>query len=88
MNGMIETSASKELGQTAGDDPVKAWYRSRTVWGALIAVFASVLQAFGIDLGTNAQGQIADAAVTLAGVFGGLLALYGRVKADTVIKRI
>jgi hypothetical protein len=87
-NGTNEMSASEGSGQTAGDDPVKAWYRSRTVWGALIAVFASVLHAFGIDLGTDAQGQIADAAVTLAGTFGGLLALYGRLKADTTVRVI
>jgi hypothetical protein len=63
----------------------KAWYRSKTVWGALIAVAASVLQVAGVDFGVAEQGQLADIAVTLAGAVGGLLALYGRLVATTSI---
>ncbi|MGV8935999.1 MAG: hypothetical protein ACOH2J_02690 [Allorhizobium sp.] len=63
----------------------KAWYQSKTVWGALIAVAASVLRLAGVELGLDMQGQLADAAVTLAGTIGGLLALYGRVAAKAAI---
>lgn len=67
-------------------DDVKMWYRSKTVWGALIAILASVLQATGLQLGLDDQNQLADAAVTLAGTFGGLLALYGRLSAVSAIE--
>ena len=63
----------------------KMWYKSKTVWGSLIAILASVLQAAGVELGLDDQNQLADAAVTLAGTFGGLLALYGRLSASSVI---
>ena len=63
----------------------KAWYQSKTVWGALIAVASSGLRLAGVELGLDMQGQLADAAVTLAGTIGGLLALYGRVAAKTAI---
>ena len=66
-------------------DDVKMWYKSKTVWGALIAILASVLQAAGVELGLDDQNQLADATVTLAGALGGLLALYGRLSASSVI---
>jgi hypothetical protein len=70
---------------TAEVDETKNWYRSKTVWGALIAVAASVLQGFGLDMSVDDQGQLADIAVTLVGAFGGLLALYGRLVATVPI---
>jgi uncharacterized membrane protein len=63
----------------------KAWYLSKTVWGALIAVAASVLHAAGIELGSEAQNELADVAVTIAGAAGGLLAVYGRMVAENGI---
>lgn len=79
---MDEQVNSGVLGPVEG---VKAWYQSKTVWGALIAVAASVLQVAGIDFGVAEQGQLADIAVTLAGAVGGLLALYGRLVATSSI---
>jgi hypothetical protein len=67
-------------------DDMKAWYQSKTVWGALIAVAASLLQAGGIDLGNEVQSELADLAVTLAGAAGGLVAIYGRISASTGIR--
>ncbi|PWW02223.1 hypothetical protein DFR52_102891 [Hoeflea marina] len=64
---------------------IKPWYQSKAVWGALIAVAASAVRVGGIELGLEDQGQLADAAVSLAGTIGGLLALYGRVSAKNRI---
>ena len=61
----------------------KYWYQSKTVWGSLIAILASVLQATGFELDAGAQGELADGIVALAGAVGGLLALYGRLGAAT-----
>lgn len=66
-------------------DEMKAWYQSKTIWGALIAVGASLLQMAGIDLGADMQADLADIAVTLAGVAGGLFAIYGRIRAESGI---
>jgi hypothetical protein len=66
-------------------DGAKNWYQSKTVWGALIAVGASMLQVAGVDFGAEEQAQLAEIAVTLAGAVGGLLALYGRLVATTAI---
>lgn len=64
-------------------DNSKQWYLSKTVWGALIAILASILHAAGIDFDAAGQDMLADNLVTLAGAVGGLVALYGRMRAQT-----
>lgn len=66
-------------------DDMKHWYMSKTVWGALISLGASLLHVVGIDLGAADQTAIADSLVTIIGALGGLLALYGRLTADVAI---
>ena len=63
-------------------DDIKQWYVSKTVWGALIAILASLLQAAGIELDPATRGDMADNAVALAGAIGGLVAIYGRLTAE------
>ncbi|MBL0371085.1 hypothetical protein JJB09_03505 [Rhizobium sp. KVB221] len=63
-------------------DTTKYWYQSKTVWGSLIAIAAGVLQAGGIELGSESQTQLADILVALSGATGGLIAIYGRMTAD------
>lgn len=60
---------------------IKFWYHSKTVWGALIAIAASLLQMGGITIGADIEAELAEIAVTLSGVAGGLLAIYGRISA-------
>ncbi len=64
----------------------KQWYLSKTVWGALLALGASVLQFTGIQIGGADQSTIADSAVAIAGAVGSLIAVYGRVTATSAIK--
>jgi len=61
---------------------IKKWYQSKTVWGALVAIFAGLLQAGGIDLDTDGQTALADSLVAISGAIGGLVALYGRLSAE------
>jgi hypothetical protein len=60
---------------------MKQWYQSKTVWGALIAIGAPLLRYVGLELGLAEQADLADALATFAGAFGGVLAIYGRIKA-------
>ncbi len=63
----------------------KNWWQSRTIWGALVAVLASVLNALDIKLDEGAQGELADTIVQLVGAVGALFAVYGRLNATRVI---
>jgi hypothetical protein len=65
---------------------LKNWYHSKTIWGALVAIGASVLKATGIDIAAGDQGAIVDSLVNIAGAVGGLLAVYGRLTATSVIR--
>ncbi len=67
-------------------DGMKEWYQSKTVWGALITVLASLLQIAGLQLGADVQAHLVDIIMTMMGVAGGLLAIYGRIVADSGIR--
>lgn len=67
-------------------DETKPWYMSKTVWGGLIAVAAGAAGAFGYTIAPDDQAQIVDAVVAVATVVGGLLAVFGRVKASKAVK--
>ena len=64
----------------------KEWYKSKTVWGGLIAVGSAIAGACGIIISADTQDQIAELVVVGASAVGGLLAIYGRVKAEQQIK--
>ncbi|TCL76182.1 hypothetical protein [Rhizobium sp. BK251] len=68
-------------------DESKDWYRSKTIWGALLAVGASLVQFTGVEVSPGDQMVIADSAVSIAGAIGGLLAVYGRLTAKTAINQ-
>lgn len=59
----------------------KPWYQSKTIWGALIAMAAPLARYVGLDLPLAEQAELADLMTVLAGTFGALLALYGRLTA-------
>jgi hypothetical protein len=67
-------------------DSMKPWYYSRTVWGALIAVSAPMLQLMGLPISPQIQPELADGLVTFVGAVGGLVALYGRLFATSQLR--
>jgi dihydrodipicolinate synthase/N-acetylneuraminate lyase len=65
----------------------KKWYKSKAVWGGLIAVLAAIASAFGYAISPEEQDTIIEAVIAVVGGVGGVLAVYGRVKADSTIKK-
>ena len=63
----------------------KIWYKSRTIWGALIAVMASILGGFGFPIDDASQKELTEAAIQLIGALGAVVAIYGRLSATEVI---
>ena len=57
--------------------------RSRAVIGGVIAVGAGL---FGVPVDVGTQTSLVSTAVDLASAIGGLLAIWGRLKATHVIK--
>ena len=67
-------------------DETKPWYMSRTVWGALIAIAASLANAAGVEIKAAAEGELAALLVSAAGTIGGLIAIYGRISARRPVR--
>lgn len=63
----------------------KYWYESKTIWGALLAVGASIMGALGITIDAVAQTDLADALIQLIGAVGAMVAIYGRLSATDII---
>lgn len=60
------------------NDEEKKWYTSKSVIGSVIAIAALVAGAFGYEVDAASQEQITLAVI---GIGGGVLAIYGRIKA-------
>ena len=63
----------------------KSWMESTTIWGAIVAVVASLLSAFGVTIHIGAENELPDAVLQLIGAIGGLVAIYGRLAATDLI---
>lgn len=72
----------------------KPWWRSRAVWGAVVAILAALAGLFGKAVSADQQAeavnllmQAVDLFAVAGGVGGGALALWGRLRATTVISK-
>lgn len=63
----------------------KQWWRSRGVWGGVVAMLAGIAAALGYSLSEGVQADIVELILGIAGVAGGGLAVWGRIKAETKI---
>ncbi|WP_176083409.1 hypothetical protein [Martelella sp. HB161492] len=65
---------------------VKKWYLSKTVWGALIAISASLAKVGGVEVDAGMQTELLNSIMTLVSAGGGVLALIGRLSATKSLK--
>jgi hypothetical protein len=56
----------------------KSWYLSKSVIGSVVAILALIAGAFGYDVDAAGQEQIT---LSVIGIIGAGLAIYGRIKA-------
>jgi len=66
-------------------DGIKSLLASKTFWGAALAVVAGILSLFGFEFGAADQGAVIDSGYNIAGIVGGILAIYGRIVASKKI---
>lgn len=65
----------------------KEWWRSRGVWGGLVSMLAGIAAALGYALSEGVQAEIVELILGIAGVAGGGLAVWGRIKAEAKIAK-
>ncbi|EKV27545.1 hypothetical protein C882_1391 [Caenispirillum salinarum AK4] len=65
------------------DEQTKPWWQSRAVWGGIVALGATILQAINpqLQLDDETRGGLVDALLAVAQGAGALMAIYGRVAA-------
>ena len=64
----------------------KAWYQSSAVWGGIIAVLAPIVGTFfHMTVSSQDAASLADALAGIGTAIGGILAVWGRVKATKQI---
>ena len=64
----------------------KKWWESKTVWGGIIAVLSAIAGAFGYAVSPDMQAELASNVTAIGGAVGGVLAVYGRVKATKSVE--
>lgn len=64
----------------------KPWWSSKTIWGAFVAVVAGLASEVGIQMSPDEVAQLGDSLTNVVTVIGGIWAIYGRVRADRIIK--
>ena len=67
-------------------DDFKSLFASRTFWGGALAVVAGILGFFGYQIGGPDQAALIEAGSAIAASVGGVIAIWGRVKASKIIK--
>lgn len=64
---------------------VKGFFESKAIWGGLIAFGAGVAGLIGYSVSPEDQAQLVELITGGVGVFGALVAIYGRIKASKKI---
>ena len=68
------------------DENSKTWLQSKTIWGALIAIAASVAGLAGVEIEAGEQAEILDGIISLVAAGGGILAVIGRIAARSRLR--
>ncbi|WP_279477836.1 hypothetical protein [Aureimonas sp. SK2] len=67
-------------------DEIKNWYQSRTVWGAALALTASLAGLFGVEVVGLTSEEAVTALTAAASAVGAAVAIFGRFDARTRIR--
>lgn len=64
----------------------KHWWASKAVWGGVLAILAGLLGYFGYSVSAEDQETLALTLASIGSGVGGVLAIYGRIRAKASIE--
>ena len=64
---------------------MKAWWQSKTLWGAIVTIASSILGLAGLELGEVDAETLTGLLTSLGAAIGGIIAIVGRLKAKSRI---
>jgi len=65
---------------------MKNWYESKAVWGGAVALVCGVAGMFGFSVAESDMASLEQALLAIGSAVGGIIAIYGRLRAKTEIK--
>ena len=65
----------------------KPWYLSKTIWASIVTILLSCSSFFHISADSIDQGSLTDTIIEFVTALSGIVALFGRVSATTLITR-
>lgn len=63
----------------------KSIWASTTVWGGIVALLAGIAAIFGVTISEADQSILAEALLGISSAIGGIIAIWGRVRATKQI---
>lgn len=63
----------------------KSIWASTTVWGGIVALLAGIVAIFGVTISEADQSILAEALLGISSAIGGIIAIWGRVRATKQI---
>lgn len=66
----------------------KQWWKSKTIIGAIVSLVSTLLASFGVQIAPDMQAEIVASLLTLGGVIGAGLSIYGRIAAKHAIGKV
>jgi|AntDeeMinimDraft_5_1070356.scaffolds.fasta_scaffold58116_2 hypothetical protein len=64
----------------------KPWYKSKTIWGGIVALLAGIAGIFGYGISTPDQVTLTEGFLAVGSAVGGVIAVYGRIVAKENVK--
>jgi predicted nucleic acid-binding protein len=64
----------------------KTWGQSQTIIASIVTILALIAGLFNINIDLQTQGDIVQLGTVIIGVFSSIIAIYGRIRANTLIK--
>lgn len=64
----------------------KKWYQSKAIWGGIVAVASGLAGLIGVEIDEQTQQDIVNVIVEVGSVVGGVMAIYGRLKANKEVR--
>jgi hypothetical protein len=65
----------------------KSWFASKTIWASIATIALSCSGFFGDTLESADQASVAETMVQFLTAISGIVALFGRISATTLITR-
>ncbi len=65
----------------------KFWFQSKTIWASIVTILLSCSSFFDIRLDQADQGALTDTIMQFLTALSGIVALFGRISATTLISR-